>query len=87
MIPKPIEFKTREEARAFLKRAGLLKTERILEGAEREKVETMLALLGPGEVSNNQRFWTEEWVVGDKTYQLTTGEGIDELAEITEDDV
>ena len=86
-IPKPLEFKTREEARAFLKRAGLLKTERILEGKEREKVFTMLALMGPGESSNNQRFWTEQWTVGNITYQHTTGEGIDELAEITEDDI
>ena len=86
-VPKPIEFKTREEARAFLKRCGLLKTERILEGEERNQVETMLRLLGPGKDSNNQRFWTTEWVVGDKTYQHTTGEGIDELTEIIEEDV
>jgi len=84
---KPKEFATREEARAFLKRCGLLKTTRILEGDERKQVETMLRLLGPGENSNNQRFWTEEWVVGDKTYQHTVGEGIDELSETTEDDV
>ena len=87
MTPKPIKFKTREEARAFLKRAGLLKTTRILEGEERKQVETMLRLLGPGEESNSQRFWTEEWVVGDKTYHHTTGEGIDELSETTEDDI
>lgn len=89
MLPKPKarEFKTREEARAFLKRCGLLKTTRILEGEERTQVETMLRLLGPGEDSNNQRFWTEEWVVGNKTYQHTVGEGVDELAEITEDDI
>ncbi len=74
-------------AREFLKKCGLLKTTRILKGKERKKVETMLRLLGPGEESNNQRFWTEEWVVGDKTYQHTTGEGVDELAEITEDDI
>lgn len=85
--PKPLEFKTKEEARAFLKRCGLLRTTRVLEGAERERVETMLRLLGSGEESNNQRFWTEEWVVGDKTYQHTVGEGVDELVEITEDDI
>ena len=79
--------KTREEARAFLKRCGLLKTTRILEGEERTQVETMLLLLGPGEDSNNQQFWTTTWAVGDKTYQHTVGEGVDELAEITEDDI
>jgi hypothetical protein len=82
----PDRFKSKEEARAFLKRLGLLKTTRIIEGEEREQVFTMLALLPPPESSNSQRFWTDEWVVGDKTYQHTTGEGIDELAEITEDD-
>lgn len=87
MTLKVPEFKTREEARAFLKRCGLLKTTRILEGKEREQVETMLRLIGPGESSNNQRFWTDTWVVGDITYQHTTGEGIDELAEIIEEDV
>lgn len=88
MLPytKP-PFKTPEEARAFLKSMGLLKTTRILEGLEREQVETMLRLCGPGEESNNQRFWTEEWVVGNITYQRTMGEGVDELAEITEEDV
>jgi len=82
----PDRFKSKEEARAFLKRLGLLKTTRILEGEEREQVFTMLALLPPPESSNSQRFWTDEWIVGDKTYQHTIGEGIDELAEITEDD-
>jgi hypothetical protein len=85
LLPK--EFKTREETRAFLKRCGLLKTTRILEGEERQQIKTMLRLLGPGEESNNQRFWTEEWVVGDKTYQHTTGSGMDELSETTEDDI
>ena len=84
---KAVAPKTPEEARAFLKRLGLLKTTRVLEGLERKQVETMLRLIGPGEMSNNQRFWTEEWVVGDKTYQHTMGEGVDELAEITEDDI
>ena len=79
-------FKTHQEARAFLKKLGLLKTTRILVGEEREKVETMLRLI-PCESSNNQRLWTDEWVVGDITYQHITGEGVDELAEITEDDI
>ena len=74
-------------ARAFLKSCGLLNTRRVLEGEEREKVETMLRLLPPPESSNNQRFWTDKWVVGDITYQHTTGEGVDELVEIIEEDV
>lgn len=78
-------FDTPEQARAFLKKLGLLKTRRILTGEERKQVETMLRLI-PSESSNNQRFWTDEWVVGDITYQHTTGEGVDELCEITEND-
>lgn len=74
-------------ARQFLKSCGLLNTTRVLEGEEREKVETMLRLLGPGEDSNNQHIWCEEWIVGDITYQHLTGDGVDELIEITEEDV
>ena len=77
---------TRAEACAFLSRAGLLKNTRMLEGVERKQVETMLRLLGPGAYSNNQRFWSEEWVVGDITYVHTSGEGVDELEEITKDE-
>jgi ribosomal protein L30/L7E len=80
-------FDTPEEARAFLKSLGLLKKTRVLEGEERAKVETMLRLIGPGEESNNQRFWTEQWKVGNVTYQHTTGQNVDELAEIIEEDV
>ena len=77
---------TAEEARAFLKRCGLLKKRRVIEGEERSKLITMLNLIGPGEQSNNQRFWSETWVVGNITYCLTTGEDVDELEEIIEDD-
>ena len=81
-----LEFKTREEARAFLKRAGLLNTRRTLEGEEREKTMTMLRLM-PSEISNNQHLWCESWKVGHITYDLLTGDGVDELVEITEDDI
>lgn len=84
---KPIKFKTREEARAFLKRAGLLNTSRTLVGEERERVMTMLRLLGPGEQSNNQHVWTESWTVGKVTYNYHVGEEIDDLVEVTEDDI
>ena len=86
VAPNPIKFKTKEEARAFLKSIGLLKQRRVLEGAEREKVMTMLSIIGPGTNSNNQRFWSETWVVGDITYCHTTGEDVDELEEIIEYD-
>jgi|688.fasta_scaffold387470_2 hypothetical protein len=74
-------------ARAFLKSAGLLNTRRVIEGSEREKVMTMLRLIGPGQESNNQHLWVESWVVGSVTYDHVTGSGIDELIEIIEDDI
>ena len=81
-----IDFKTREEARAFLKRCGLLKTTRILEGAEREQTLTMLRLM-PSETSNNQHLWCETWKIGNITYDLLTGNGVDDLVETIEDDI
>jgi hypothetical protein len=77
---------TREEALAFLKRAGLLKKTRELVGQEREKMLTMLKLM-PSESSNNQHLWCETWHVGDIKYEHITGDGVDELIETTKDDI
>lgn len=77
---------TPEQATEFLKKMGWLKPSRVVQGEEREKLLTMLRLM-PSESSNNQRFWSESWQVGNKTYVHTTGEGIDELEEIIEDDI
>lgn len=79
-------FDTPEQARAFLKRMGYLKKMRVIEGAEREKTLTMLRLM-ESEVSNSQHLWTETWRVGNVTYDLVTGNGVDDLIEITEDDI
>ena len=78
--------KTPEEARTLLKSIGLLKKRRVLEGEEREKMLTMLRLI-PAESSNNQHLWCESWRVGDITYDLISGDGVDELVEIIEDDI
>ena len=85
MFKRP-EFKTREEARAFLKRCGLLKTRRILLGEEREKMFTMLRLM-PSESSNNQHLWTETWMIGNVMYEHVVGDGVDDLVETIEDDI
>jgi hypothetical protein len=82
----PLEFRTKEQARAFLKRAGLLKNMRVIRGEEREKTLTMLRLM-PSESSNSQHLWTETWRVGDVTYDLVSGTGVDELIETTEDEI
>lgn len=79
-------FDTPEEARAFLKKLGLLKKRRILEGKEREQVLTMLRLLGPGEQSNNQHLWSESWTVGNVEYNYITGSGVEELEEVIDGD-
>jgi hypothetical protein len=76
---------TVEEARAFLRRAGLLKNMRVIQGAEREKTLTMLRLM-TSKSSNSQHLWTETWRVGNVTYDLVCGRfGVDELIETTED--
>ena len=75
---------TKDQARALLRRAGLLNKMRVIQGAEREKTLTMLRLV-PSESSNNQHLWTETWRVGDVTYDLVCGTGVDELIETTKD--
>jgi len=70
----------------FMKSIGAFKKRRILEGEEREKVFTMLQLMGPGEESNNQHVWTESWRIGNVEYNYHTGSGINELEEITDDE-
>ena len=75
---------TKDQARALLRRAGLLNKMRVIEGAEREKTLTMLRLV-PFESSNNQHLWTQSWKVGDVTYDLVCGNGVDALIETTKD--
>jgi hypothetical protein len=76
---------TEEQARALLKKLGLLKAQRIIEGAEREQVMTMLRLT-PSEYSNNQHLWTETWRIGNVVYKHITGDGVDELLEVIDDE-
>jgi hypothetical protein len=61
---------TPEEAQAFLRRV-MGPPRRILEGAEREQVLTMLALIGPTATTNNQRSWSEDYVQGGKHWCVT----------------
>lgn len=72
--------------REFMKSIGAFKKRRILVGKEREQVLTMLRLI-ESESSNNQHVWTETWHVGNITYHLHDGIGIDELEEVIEDDI
>ena len=63
---------TENEARAFLSRAlGPLRRE--LEGAERDQVLLMLAMLGkPTSTSNNQHLYFEEYVHAGRHWCVTT---------------
>ena len=78
---------TKAEATALLKQLGLHKRRRVLEGKERDQVMIMLALIGPGDESNNQHTWCESWRVGNIEYNHYTGKDIDELEEVIEDDI
>ena len=78
---------TPEQAGELLARLGLLDKRRILEGEELDRVMSMLRLLGPGEQSNNQHVWTESWKVGDITYNIHSGDGWEELEEVTPYDI
>jgi hypothetical protein len=79
--------KTPEEARAFLKKLGLLKQRRVLEGEERERVLTMLRIMGPGKETNNQHVWTESWRVGNIEYNYHSCAEFEELEEVLDDDI
>jgi len=75
-----------EKLREFMKSIGAFKKRRVLKGEERDKVMTMLRLLGPGEQTNNQRVWTESWRVGNIEYNIHIGEEFEELEEVIDDD-
>ena len=73
--------------REIMKSIGAFKKRRVIEGEERDKVMTMLRLLGPGDQSNNQHIWTESWRVGNIEYNIHTGEKFEELEEVIDDDI
>lgn len=61
-----------KEALEFLKSIGM-KNRRVLEGEERDHMLTLLALIEPTDVSNNQRTFTETYYHAGKEYELTWG--------------
>lgn len=80
--PKP---RTKEEARAFLRSIGALKQHRTIVGEEREHLMTMLKLVDSTE-TNNQHLWCRTWQIGNITYDHVTGNGVDSLLEVIDDD-
>jgi hypothetical protein len=61
---------TPEEAQAFIRKV-MGPPRRVLEGAEREQVLTMLALIGPTATTNNQHSWSEDYIQGGKHWCVT----------------
>lgn len=55
----------------FLRR--VMPPSRELAGDERDKILLLLALTTPQSQSNNQRFITEVYVIGDREYRVTHG--------------
>lgn len=68
--------RTKDEALEFLKSIGM-KNRRVLTGSERDHMITLLTLVEPAEVSNNQRTFTETYFHAGKEYELTWGFGIE----------
>ena len=64
-------FKTKEEARAFIRRVMGPPT-KTLEGKEREQILLLLAMIQPFKATNNQHSWTEYYMIGETEYHVTT---------------
>lgn len=76
---------TPEEAKKFL-RAVMGPPKRTLEGQERERVWLLIQMSTPVRESNNQRFWHEEYLIGNRRYDVTYGLEDDPIVEVYEDD-
>lgn len=63
---------TPEQARAFIRKV-MGPPKRQLEGQEREHVWLLIQMSTPINESNNQRFWYEEYLIGDHRYNVTYG--------------
>jgi len=71
---------TPEQARAWLR--GITGApRRVLDGAEREQILTMLALIGPAVTTNNQHSWSEDYVQGDRHWCVTYFPGEEAIVE------
>ena len=67
-----------------LVKAGIIRPNtRDIEGDEKEQVLTMLALVEPTVVSNNQRTWSEDYIIGNLHYEVTYT-GTETFVQVTE---
>lgn len=77
------ESLTQEQQIDLVKRV-MSKFGRELSGDEYDETYTMLQLLEPNSISNNQRSWTYTYIVGDKQYDMTFGIFDDPIISIKE---
>ena len=64
-------FKTKEEARAFLRRV-MGPPRKTLEGKEKERILLLLSVMEPFKETNNQRSWTSYFLIGETEYHVTS---------------
>lgn len=76
---------TPEQARAFIRKI-MGPPKRQLEGGEREHAWLLIKMSTPVRESNNQRFWTEEYVIGGRRYDVTYGVEDIPIVEVYEED-
>lgn len=76
--PKDYISKMSPEARTKFLRAVMGPPSKELEGKEKEQVLLMLALIEPFKQTNNQRSWTDYYMIGETEYHVTTFPGSDE---------
>ncbi len=74
-----------EEARAFIRKI-MGPPKRRLEDKERENVWLLILMSTPVNESNNQRFWCEEYLIGNKRYDVTYGLEDYPIIEVYEDE-
>lgn len=79
------QFKTSEEAKAWIRKV-MGPPKRQLVGEERERVWLLLQITTPVRESNNQRFWYEEYLIGNRRYNVTYGLEDNPIIEVYEDD-
>jgi hypothetical protein len=76
---------TPEQAQAFIRKV-MGPPKRILKGKERENIWLLIQMSTPVRESNNQRFWHEEYVIGNKRYDVTYGVEDEPIVEVYEDE-
>lgn len=80
-----VKFDSPEDARVWLREILGPRT-KVLDGREKEMTWTMLLLTEPVSSSNNQQTITDKYIVAGREFWHTTGDGIDILEEVIEDD-